>query len=328
MRQKITKLEDLQQLVNLSGLQEIKLNNYQKVITEYEINEGELLCQCSEGKLNVCNQKHKHGYVIQLQNNAYSIIGNTCVKKLGTNTEIRRDINIHNNKRRRFEKIESIKEYFNNKEFYFQKLETIENDKNHLQSQQQSFINSMGNEFNRLIQSSATIKITGIQTRTEKSTNNSSKVKKETIRTPFTIGSIKGFSCVFPERYYSLEQQITSFKKGMNNLIALLSKMELDSYDPSESEINSYRRQLDNFSELERSIQEIKKEWTDFNSNDPKQMVFAYDKPYNFVKYLLNVSKLEAKEFCFKMEHDFKQSHGLDSISKTELNLIHNNLYI
>lgn len=326
MREKITQLEDLQKLVNLNDLQEILLGNYHRVIGEYEISGGDIFCQCVEGRNSICNQKHKHGYIIQLKTNNLSIIGNQCVKKMGNDTQIRKDINTYNNAKRRFSKLENLKQYFEDKDTYLQKLEYFQKEISEFKTKKEYFSKFMGQELDRLTTSSRTIQITGIkESRNEK--QNSSQSKKNNItKIPYTIGSIKGLDSVLSyQNYRNTEEKIVNFEKGMNNLINLVAKMDNESYDPTEKEINAYRIQLENIKEIEIMINKIKYDWADFEANKPKQMVFAYGKPYKFIQYLLNINKDEAKNFCSITEQEFKDNNNLDSISRTAMRLIPNN---
>lgn len=327
MHEKITQLEKLKQLINLNDLQEIVLDNYQQIIGEYEVNEGDIFCQCLEGRDSVCNQKHKHGYIIQLKTNNISIIGNQCVKKLGDDTQIRKDINTYNNARRRFDKLESLKQYIENKDIYLQKIEDLQKETSEYKIKKEHFSKFMGQEFDRLKATSPTIQITGIKERKNTNTQTvSNESKKDSItKIPYTIGYIKGLDSILSyQNYEIIEEKIIAFKKGMTNLTNLLVKMETDSYNPKETEIVAYRLQLENINEIKIILDEIKNDWANFLSNKPEQIVFAYGKPYRFIQYLLEINKDEAKSFCTNTEQEFKDTNSLDSISRTVMNLIPN----
>lgn len=316
MQNKITKFDELKNLVgDLDKLNPIVSSEYLKTISEYEIDNQEIHCQCLEGRGTICNQKHIHGYIVQLKNKSYSIIGNQCVKKFDPNAQIRKDISLYNNEQRRLKKLESIKSYVDDIQTYRVKIDKALAKNNEFESMKSSFEAIMGNELERFRSCSSTIKITGIRSQ---NANN-----KEKTRIPLTVGQVKGKSSVcFEDKYHQLKLAIDTFEKGMNNLVALLDKIVSDNYNPKEKEITAYRNQLEKIKEVDYLIDEIESDWMSFKNNDSKSLVFAYEKPYNLIKYLLNISKLDAKTYCTKIENDFKKENNLESISKTQMTLI------
>lgn len=316
MQNKITKFDELKNLVgDLDKLSPVVLDQYEKIISEYDIESQILFCQCLEGRGKVCNQKHKIGYVVQLKDNYYSIIGNQCVKKFDDTTQIRRDINLYNNEQRRLKKLENISLYVDDLEIYKEKLKQAKLTKMALDKSRESLLDSLGNEFEKLATCSANINITGFKKGMSKD--------KERGKIPFAIGSIKARNAIcFGARYNDLDDAIKGFEKGLNNLVNLLNKIHNESYTPKESEINAYRIQLEKINEIERLLKDIQNDWNSFKGNNPEQIVFAYDKPYHLIKFLLGTNKQSAKEFCTEVENRFKKEHDLESISKTQMTLI------
>jgi hypothetical protein len=78
----------------------ISTNTYQRVIGDYLLPEEVRCCQIKKNG-NLCLHNHKFGFVVQLQDNSISLLGNTCAQDYAETTRLKADINSYQNEKRR-----------------------------------------------------------------------------------------------------------------------------------------------------------------------------------------------------------------------------------
>ncbi len=308
----ITNLDLLTENVELDNLVDVNKENYNHVIYEYKLNKNSVECQCSENRLNICLTKHKHGFVVVLNEGSKSLIGNSCIKKFDSESDIRRDINTLRNQQRRIDKLESITKYYDNYNGLLSELEDMKTKVNSVINFKMLFIKYLANERKIFTRSSKSIKVIGGKIREYIDENGNSREEKN--RASYSLGDILGKDIIDSESLFiDFFEAKEKFLKGMNNIKALLEKVE--SEDPSESKINAYRLQLEAIDEARRLSNEIVKGWNSFKDNSPHNLVFAYSKPYKLVKYFLEDTDVNVKEFCNLTRNNFKESNNLDFLS-------------
>lgn len=289
----INKLEVLTKYVELEKLVDVNKENYNQVIYEYKLNQGSVKCQCSEDRSNVCLMKHGHGFVVVLNDGSKSIIGNSCIKKFDSESDIRRHINILRNTQRRIDKLESIEKYYSNYNDLLAQVENMFMEVEEISSLKIEFNKYLGNERANFVKSPKLIRVVGGKVR--KYIDENGNHKEERNKATYDIGSILGKHIADSDKIFDIFYEAQGrFLKGMNNIKVLLEKIE--NSDPSESQINAYRYQLEEIKEVRRTHKGIVEGWNSFKSNDPRNLVFAYSKPYKLVKYFLESSDLDVKD--------------------------------
>ena len=305
----INKLEVLTKYVELEKLVDVNKENYNHVLYEYKLNKGSVECQCSEDRSNVCSTKHGHGFVVVLSDGSKSIIGNSCIKKFDSESDIRRHINVLRNTQRRIDKLESIEKYYSNYNGLLVQVQDMFMEVKEISSLKMEFNKYLGNERTNFAKSPKLIRVVGGKVRQYIDENGDNKEERN--KATYDIESILGKHIIDSEKIFDMFYEAQGrFLKGMNNVKVLLEKIE--NSDPSESQINAYRYQLEEIKEVRRTHKEIVEGWTLFKSNDPRNLVFAYSKPYKLVKYFLESSSLDVKDFCYSIRNDFKENKNLD----------------
>jgi|26BtaG_2_1085354.scaffolds.fasta_scaffold14100_2 hypothetical protein len=308
----INSLEVLMKYVELNNLMDVSKNNYNQVIYEYKLNKNSVECQCSEDRSNVCLTKHKHGFIVVLDDGSKSLIGNSCIRKFDSDSQIRKDINILRNTQRRSDKLESIKKYSDNYDKLLNEIKTMSEKVEDVANFKKSFINYLGKEIVMFNRSSSNLKVVGGKIR--EYVNNNGKTKKETIRANYDLGVISGKNIIDSDRLFvEFNSSKKKFIKGMDNLKSLLENIENN--DPSEKEINAYRVQLEEIQIIQQKFEEISSNWELFKSNKPENLVFAYQKPHQLVKYFLKSKDAGVKYFCQQVESKLKEDRNLDFIN-------------
>lgn len=308
----INSLDELTQYVQLNGLIDVSKKNYNRVICEYKLNKNSVECQCSEERSNVCLTKHRHGFVVVLNDGNKSLIGNSCIRKFDSDSQIRRDINILRNTQRRVDKLESIKKYYDNYDELLNEVKTTSNKVESVFKLKVCFVKYLGKEVDIFKKSSNDLKVVGGKIR--KYTNEKGKNKKETIKANYNLGTISGKNIIDSDRLFVMFQgSKEKFIKGMINLKFLLDNIE--NSDPSEKEINAYRVQLEEIQIVRQTSEEINSNWELFKSNEPEDLVFAYQKPHQLVKYFLNNKNIDVSSFCQQVENRLKKDKNLDFVN-------------
>lgn len=319
MRQIINQIDDLKKFVNLSDLKGVELKNYAGILGKYELGKEEVHCQCVEEKKTICNQAHKHGYIVKISSGETTLIGNSCVKRFATSTQLRKDVNLNDNRIRVYNKLESLLKFNDNNEQYLEKLSGYQNEYIAICQKNNDFQSKLGNEINKLQSfiELPDITVQGIKHRKYSVVKKGKTVEKtEVTRTPLYIGSLNGLVSVLDvKKYGSFKFHSQQFQLGLDNLSKLIDNIEKNSYEPSEKEINSYRHQLESLEQIEKIISKLKYDAEIFFSTKPENLVFAYPKPYNLIMFFTNTSRQEAKKFCSIVEQNFKQVNKLDGIS-------------
>ena len=308
----INSLEILTQYVELDNLIDVSKNNYNQVIYEYKLNNNSVECQCSEDRSNVCLTKHQHGFIVVLNDGSKSLIGNSCIRKFDSDSQIRKDINILRNTQKRFDKLESIKKYYDNYDGLLSEIESMSEKSENIANLRISFIKFLDKEIVIFTKSSSNLKVVGGKIR--EYVNDKGKTKKETIRANYDLGVISGKSIIDSDKLFvELHCSKEKFIKGMSNLKSLLENIEKN--DPSEREINAYRVQLEEIQLVRQKFEEINSNWKLFKSNKPEDLVFAYQKPHQLVKYFLKDKDVDVKYFCQQIESRLKKDRNLDFIN-------------
>ena len=311
----INSLEVLTQYIELDNLIDVSKNNYNQVIYEYKLNNNSVECQCSEDRSNVCLTKHQHGFVVVLNDGSKSLLGNSCIRKFDSDSQIRKDINILRNTQRRFDKLESIKKYYDNYDMLLDEIENMSKKVGDIANLKTLFIKSLGKEVVIFTKSSSNLKIVGGKIR--EYVNDKGKTKKETTRVNYDLGVISGKSIIDSDRLFvEFNCSKEKFIKGMNNLKSLL--VNIENNDPSEKEINAYRVQLEEIQLARQKFEEINSNWEIFKNNKPENLVFAYQKPHQLVKYFLKNKDVDIKHFCQQVESRLKKDKNLDFINIKE----------
>ncbi len=308
----ISSLEVLVENVELDNLVDVNKENYAHVIYEYKLNKNIVECQCSEDRSNVCLTKHGHGFVVVLNNGSKSLIGNSCIKKFDSDSDIRKHINMLRNQQKRIDKLESIRKYYENYDEFLSQLDSMTSKVIDVLNLKNIFIEHLANERKNFTKSSESIKVVGGKVRNYIDENGNNR--EETSKASYSLGSISGKHIIDSKDLFdSFFEEKERFLKGMNNIKVLLDKVEFE--DPSESKINAYRLQLEALYEVRRLSDEIVIGWNAFKTNSSSNLVFAYSKPYKLVKYFLKNTNLDVKKYCNTIRNDFKKNNNLDFIS-------------
>lgn len=308
----ISNLEELTQNIDLDNLISVDKNNYSKVIYEYKLNNNSVECQCLEGRSNICLTKHQHGFIVTLNDDSKSIIGNNCIKKFDSDSQIRKDINILRNTQRRIDKLESIKNYYDNYDKLLSEIESMSEQVKNIAHLKILFIKYLGKEMDLFAKSSNGLNIDGIKIR--EYIDDKGRTRTEKSKASYSLGVISGKSIidsdrVFDDFYHSIEK----FNKGMKNLKLLLN--DIKDNDPSEKDINAYRIQLEEINIARQNFEKISSDWEAFKKNKPENLVFAYQRPYQLVKYFLKDKDLSVQSFCQQVEDILKKDKNLDFIN-------------
>lgn len=312
-KNKIRNLSELTDLIgDESDLEPISLECYGEVIAEYKLEQESISCHCLEGRSVVCNQKHQHGYIVRLKNNKYSVIGNSCIKKFGSETQIRQDINFYKNRQNRLKKIERLAEYVNNSESYKGKVNSIRSQLQEYKCMYDDFLSEMGEEMERLLNCSSNVRA---YVRKEAKYAKDDKDKKGIENDFINIETLKGLESVRSiNNYQMLEGMIKSFDRGMINATSLYNRISEEDYEPRERDIRAYLHQLDQIKDMQSKLSEINEDWLDFKNNNPQVIVFAYNNPYKLLRYIMGIDKLAAKKFCAETKNKYKTEYKLISI--------------
>lgn len=308
----ISNLEELTQNIDLDNLMSVDKNNYSKVIYEYKLNNNSVECQCLEGRSNICLTKHQHGFIVTLNDGSKSIIGNNCIKKFDSDSQIRKDISLLRNTQRRIDKLESIKNYYDNYDNLLSEIESMSERVKYIANLKIFFINFLGKEINSFTKSSNSLNVDGIKIR--EYTDDRGRTKTEKSKASYNLGVIAGKNIIdsdklFNDFYYSIEK----FDKGMKNLKFLLN--DIKDNDPSEKNINAYRVQLEEINIARQIFEKISGNWEAFEKNRPENLVFAYQRPYQLVKYFLKNKDIIVQNFCQQVEDRLKKDKNLDFIN-------------
>ena len=308
----IRSLEELTQKIDLENLKSVDKDNYSKVIYEYKLNNGSIECQCLEGRSNVCLTEHQYGFVVTLNDGSKSIIGNNCIKKFDSDAQIKKDINLLRNTQRRIDKLESIKNYYENYERLLDEIEVMSKKVEDIANLKKIFIKEMGAEIKTFTRSSINLSIEGGTKRPYIDDKGRNKTEKS--KASYKLGVILGKSIIDSDKVFDeFFQSWEKFCKGMNNLKALLSRVKSD--EPSEKEINAYRIQLEEIDVARQKFKTIVNNWESFKENRPEDLVFAYQRPYNLVKYFLKNEDVNIKYFCQQVEDKLKIDRNFDFIN-------------
>lgn len=97
---------------------EITLENFEKILVDYQITDTELKC-CLTDEKGKCGQVHQKGYLVLLKDGTYSLMGGTCGRtKFNADSTISKNIASFENERKRQEKLGRLYDFINNKEKY------------------------------------------------------------------------------------------------------------------------------------------------------------------------------------------------------------------
>lgn len=154
----------------LGGFKEnnpLSKTNYRELVGDYEFPEPSRCCFQPEGR-ELCRQLHKIGYVIRLQDNTVTIIGNVCAAaNFDAEQQISKDRAKYQNEKRRAESLARVQELIAGKQVNMESLRT----KRELKAMQErvtAFIAGVGTQCTAKLQAMARdgrrdVMITGVR---------------------------------------------------------------------------------------------------------------------------------------------------------------------
>lgn len=233
----VREFRDLLEIKNQQGFltdNPVDINNYAEIIGHYHLKEELRCCRRKENK-NLCSVGHNDGYVVRLQDDSTSIVGNVCaLTKFGDRSKIKTDASRYSNEQVLQERIKRHGELLGNRDSILSELRTISDEVTSLRQRMARFQSLLGRRSVSKLHSmsrarNANVSISLISKKKYIDEKNKEKVEERELT--ISLGSIRGanlllddnFSEVF-NNYMRIQRAFTLAKKFENNPRAIEMK--------------------------------------------------------------------------------------------------------
>jgi hypothetical protein len=253
-------IEAIQELEGFRSENPISIGTYRRVIGDYELPE-EIKCFQLKKNGHLCLHNHKHGYVIELQDNSISVIGNTCVKGYAETTRLKADINFYQNQKRRQIQQEYLQTLLETVEPQLQQLKAIGD----AVITESKVVKELRTEMTSIIQRVDDMNRNqrwSVQIWAKRDNGKDEEGNKIYKRFLDSLGSLKGATYLNPSRYTSLYKNIMAIfsayeiaeDRSKNGTLSELSKKYLSSLT---SQLNECVRLNDDYQSIAADREEF-----------------------------------------------------------------------
>lgn len=206
---------------SLDGFKEgnpVTAERYFGIVGDYEHSDCEEKCCFQKENGNLCGREHKFGYVVQLRDQSFSIIGNHCAQtRFGAESTLRIDISKFKEKREREETLDSIAELLVRKgdimESVCRALTSSAAARREIKSFEQRIGSDLAGVLHDMGRTQVTaVTVTGVQIR--EYTNEHREKKEERLHVPVTAGWLRGLAAFTMLRLYSSEGRRSAIERA------------------------------------------------------------------------------------------------------------------
>lgn len=263
----LKKIEDVLEMEGLVIDHPVTEENYDCFVAEYHLPNQEMSCCCIDAK-GRCNQKHGHGFVVKVKDGYLSVIGHDCAKnKFSEKSNVRNDIITWKNNKAKRQKFNELYRYLDKKEKITVFLDEVSNFINSFVEWKDRMVADLGSEFLDMMKSRA--KISKSVVLVEAVFVKMIGTKEQRQKTTHKVGMIRGIEIFDDSRVTEILEIAKKIRVALNSAESMVIAEK-----PNEKRLNELVAYLANYTFLEKTISDFKKDFYSYRKNDP--MIFCY----------------------------------------------------
>jgi len=310
--------EEILALEGFVNKQPITKEKYKKILGHYDF-DFDVKCCLEKPNSRLCNHDHQFGFVVRLQDNSVSILGNVCAKNhFDADTNIRKDLFAYNREKRRQEKFERFYTLLADKDIALEKLKVCLNSI----EEQESIVLDFYSELEPLLQNilinrsrDRSIAVYVTLTKYFKGEEKGGYEYIEKRSSPTRLGSLNSLR-VFGSHYFSTaKHQLKKIRRAFeraNNIQQAIKTSELEKLSVEIAAIEN----------VDKLVDDTKIDVSSFFSNDLSLLCYLHPSPnvrFKTARVVLNragkeCGKSKAKQWLIEKDLQIKHSNNADKI--------------
>lgn len=296
----------------------INRNNYLRLKGDYWFPDEVHCCFLKENG-NLCNEGHKWGFVAELTDGSYTIVGNNCaITKFGADSKIKADRTKYLNEKKRRERLASLKDLLEHKDKTLKALEHKEAELYRLKTSVTEFRDKLGAQTCHNLMDMAktgSSAITVLSVTYREYVDRDGQKKKERSEAPARIGNLGSIRIFNDHIFSSIQSQILSIRQAYQQAAQIQNDAKISDLEKITSGLNSVERVIELVSDTKKSIES-------FFTNDLSLLCFiSPDKSdrYKTARAVLEtqgieVGKEKAKEWLNEKERQLLEELRADKL--------------
>lgn len=312
-------MDEVRNLPNYREHNGVNTQNYHRIHGDYWFPD-EVQCCFKKPNGNLCGENHKSGFVVQLKDGSFTIIGNYCARvQFGADAKFKADRNRYLNEKKRREQLLRLQELLADRDTRLAQLGPLRERCNAVKDRSNQFLAQLGGTTAHRLRTMARtgdprVIIEGI-TFKEEVDENGEKIRERRV-IPHMLGRLNGLG-VFGDRAYS---DITS---RLGDIRRAYKTAESFNERTKTSDLEAVASVLGDFDRISAEIEVLEHEEKEFRAGSLHLLCFLVDdkaERYKTARMVLEkagetVGKERAKTWLTELEQQLKQSLGAEKIN-------------
>lgn len=296
----------------------VNRSNYLRLKGDYWFPDEVHCCFLKENG-NLCNEGHKWGFVAELADGSFTIVGNNCaITKFGADSKIKADRTKYLNEKRRRERLASLADLLEQKDENLLLLEHKELELLKLKRSVKAFREKLGAQTGQqLIEMAKTgsSAITVLAVSYREYVDDAGEERKERSAASARIGNLSGIRIFNDHLFASIQSGIHAIREAYLAAAQIQNDVKISDLERITSELNSVGRIVEMVADATKEIER-------FFANDLTLLCFMTpDKSdrYKTARAVLDsqgtdVGKEKAKEWLNEKERELREQLGADKL--------------
>ncbi|MFL6622131.1 MAG: hypothetical protein ACJ8NR_05890 [Sulfurifustis sp.] len=309
----------MEEVHKLNGFREnngVTKENYRRLFGDYWFAD-EVRCCFQKPNGVLCGEDHKAGFVVELIDGSYTILGNVCARdKFGADHKIKADRSRYLREKARRDKFAQLGELLTERESRLSTLASLRERLKEASRRIEAFLATLGDRTVRRLRDMArsgnpNVSVEAIIFRKGKDDQGNEYTERRA--TPTTLGSLNGLSVLN-------EYSLNAVYSGMTKIAQAYQRAREVTEDVKTSELENLTAVLADFGRVVREAENLEQEEAAFFQNDMSLLCFLVDdkaERYKAARVALGEagSKEKAKSWLTEREQEIKRVLSADKIS-------------
>ncbi|MFZ8200457.1 hypothetical protein [Alteromonas portus] len=317
----IKQFHTFEEILTLKGFvnkQPITKEKYKKILGHYDF-DFDVKCCLEKPNSRLCNHDHKFGFVVRLQDNSVSILGNVCAKNhFDADTNIRKDLSAYSREKRRQDKFQRFYNLLAAKDIALEKLKVCQNSL----EEQESIVSGFYSELEPQLQNILTnrsrdrniaVYVTLIKHVKGEEESGYEYVEKRS--SPTRLGSLNSLR-VFGSHYFS------TAKHQLKKIRRAFERANNIQQDIKTSELEKLSVEMAAIGNVDKLVDDTQIDVSSFFSNDLTLLCYLHPSSnvrFKTARVVLNrlgkeCGKSKAKQWLIDKDSQIKHSNNADKI--------------
>lgn len=255
LEHKINRFKSYEDIVSVSGYVEgmpFEKNSYKNLLGSYRLIPKVMCCFSNSGR--ICHTPHNRGFVVELVSGEVTIVGNECVKKLGSDEKLLKDVKVLEKEENRQDKIQSLKNRLKTPLATYAQVSDMFDRAMGVEKSANDFLASMPGVVSQYLRNKVKTGNENISVvltyEREYYENGKRKIETEEIKT--AVYKIKGLRFLNYELIMPVKMRLSSVKGAVKAVDSINNNTSQRRISDIANDLNIYQRQIKSIEDFER----------------------------------------------------------------------------